>query len=367
MRFLGLAAVMWRLESVRFLAVLFSGDDLEIPGNVQAADGGVSQRNHVVNVIGLSSGAGHLRCAFIELAQRISIGPFRHRSGFGRIASLHLRAFPCWILARIAPVLRSEFIAIALSVMLGASQLLLAVQCVSLAALLAYFFSALSVVSTLLFDEFVALGPVGDFPHARSLRWMPFAPLLRGGLDVFAVLGSPLCFFGERLCVVDVAAQPVALAAFLDRHFCWSMWASMMRRTSSAMEIPRRLASRFKNALCGSVNEIICLVMVLPYVLCMGCRYSVHQFAVFIRGILSRSDASEEICGDLNAARHDDWTSIEAIRKIEEVSISEPVPRIVKMIAERSSKPISDLLPCAREGFVPLLLGHTLRIPRGIA
>lgn len=44
-------------------------------------------------------------------------------------------------------------------------------------------------------------------------------------------------------------------------HQRCSMWASMMRRTSSAMEMPRRFASRFRNALCGSVNEIICLVI----------------------------------------------------------------------------------------------------------
>ncbi len=35
----------------------------------------------------------------------------------------------------------------------------------------------------------------------------------------------------------------------------------MMRLTNSASEMPSRLASRFKNSLCGSVNEIICLVM----------------------------------------------------------------------------------------------------------
>lgn len=42
-----------------------------------------------------------------------------------------------------------------------------------------------------------------------------------------------------------------------------SMWASIIRLTSSAIDIPRRLASRFRNVLCGSVNEIICLVIEL--------------------------------------------------------------------------------------------------------
>jgi hypothetical protein len=36
-----------------------------------------------------------------------------------------------------------------------------------------------------------------------------------------------------------------------------------MRRTSSAIEIPSRFASRRRNARCGSVNEIICFVTAL--------------------------------------------------------------------------------------------------------
>lgn len=44
-------------------------------------------------------------------------------------------------------------------------------------------------------------------------------------------------------------------------HALDSMWASMMRRTSSAIEMPRRLASLFKKVRCGSVKEIICFVM----------------------------------------------------------------------------------------------------------
>lgn len=44
-------------------------------------------------------------------------------------------------------------------------------------------------------------------------------------------------------------------------HHFFSMWVSMMRRTSSATEIPSRFASFLKKAICGSVNEIICLVI----------------------------------------------------------------------------------------------------------
>lgn len=67
-----------------------------------------------------------------------------------------------------------------------------------------------------------------------------------------------ICERGDRQSAKD-ATRHVDKAC--RSHFV-SMWASMMRRTSSAMEIPRRLASRFRKALCGSVNEIICFVMV---------------------------------------------------------------------------------------------------------
>jgi hypothetical protein len=51
------------------------------------------------------------------------------------------------------------------------------------------------------------------------------------------------------------------IAAF-GRHYRFvSIWASTIRLTNSAMEIPRRFASRLRYCLCGSVNEIICLVM----------------------------------------------------------------------------------------------------------
>lgn len=52
----------------------------------------------------------------------------------------------------------------------------------------------------------------------------------------------------------------LALPADL-RHGCCSMYRSTMRRTSSAIGMPSRLASRIRNFRCGSVNEIICLVI----------------------------------------------------------------------------------------------------------
>lgn len=61
--------------------------------------------------------------------------------------------------------------------------------------------------------------------------------------------------------------------------FIFSMWVSTMRLTSSAIEMPSRLASRFRNILCGSVNEIICFVIV------ERCHYFQQQGCAAIRQV----------------------------------------------------------------------------------
>ncbi len=48
---------------------------------------------------------------------------------------------------------------------------------------------------------------------------------------------------------------------FVVRHCAASIWRSMIRRTSSAIEIPNRFASRTRYRRCGSVKEIICFVI----------------------------------------------------------------------------------------------------------
>lgn len=54
-----------------------------------------------------------------------------------------------------------------------------------------------------------------------------------------------------------------ALSAGL--HSFFSRYISTMRRTSSGTGIPKRLASLMRNARCGSVKEIICLIMLRVY------------------------------------------------------------------------------------------------------
>lgn len=79
--------------------------------------------------------------------------------------------------------------------------------------------------------------------------------------------GSPLSSVGRALFTVTVSIalqrRKSAFSALFVCHRLSSMWASMMRRTSSAMEMPSRVASFFRKTLCGSVNEIICLVTVV--------------------------------------------------------------------------------------------------------
>jgi len=78
-----------------------------------------------------------------------------------------------------------------------------------------------------------------------------------------------------------VTADVALLAQIGSAHFD-SIWASMMRLTSSAMEIPSRFDSRLRNVRCGSVKEIICFVIcldLLRQLLLIDCRcLSVHRY-----------------------------------------------------------------------------------------
>lgn len=86
---------------------------------------------------------------------------------------------------------------------------------------------------------------------------------------------------GPDPAVSDVGAMRRDRPIFIDlrpetlgtSHFMLSIWRSMMRLTSSASEIPSRLASRFRNWRCGSVNEIICLTMIFSIATDFPCQF----------------------------------------------------------------------------------------------
>jgi len=78
-----------------------------------------------------------------------------------------------------------------------------------------------------------------------------------GGLLTFPAQYTPAIL--GQLTLVEIIERFVLAALTALLHFWRSRCSSMMRRTKSATGIPRRLASAFKNAIWGSVNEIICL------------------------------------------------------------------------------------------------------------
>jgi hypothetical protein len=106
-----------------------------------------------------------------------------------------------------------------------------------------------------------------DIERVTVLRLVAIgAGLRRGHWNARRLVSIPISLrVGRALISIPVSVRfaryAVSGPTFLRRHFCLiSMWRSMIRRTSSAMEMPSRAASRFKYARCGSVNEIICLV-----------------------------------------------------------------------------------------------------------
>jgi hypothetical protein len=108
-------------------------------------------------------------------------------------------------------------------------------------------------------------GLVGSFRNERWLAPVADARFANIGCSASASVGPDrleFAAFGEtrqRLYFPTRAAR-FGVWYFDSAHFP-SLCASTMRLTSSAMEMPRRLASFFKKDLCGSVKEIICLVI----------------------------------------------------------------------------------------------------------
>jgi hypothetical protein len=92
------------------------------------------------------------------------------------------------------------------------------------------------------------------FEKLRGSREM-FIPARASAAPHNAAIVSKLCRLNGRESSKPCAAQ----VDWMRAHFA-SMWASMIRLTSSAMEIPSRFASLVKKARWRSVNEIICLI-----------------------------------------------------------------------------------------------------------
>lgn len=66
-------------------------------------------------------------------------------------------------------------------------------------------------------------------------------------------------------CRPELVQRFFYFALSAELHSFFSRYISTMRRTSSGTGIPKRLASLMRNARCGSVKEIICLIMLRVY------------------------------------------------------------------------------------------------------
>lgn len=196
---------------------------------MQPAEHGAVQRVNVVNLMLYACGLRKSHGFFVDGSNGDSVCPLRrgielcrnvpHSSGSGNV----------WMRSLVGAVLGVQFGAVLRSVSLGTRQYLVYVFAVTRSIFSVYFVASSGIVGALLCYVFVSLGVIRSF--ASSER-------------VFFVGGPP-------------TRRSESAWSF---HFD-SMCRSMIRRTSSAMEIPRRLASRLRNWRCGSVNEIICFVI----------------------------------------------------------------------------------------------------------
>jgi len=101
----------------------------------------------------------------------------------------------------------------------------------------------------------------GSAPNPAAISLIDILPeaLLRIGLSP---VGKSACF----RAITSRSFMPWSPTSLTCATHLASICRSMMRRTSSAMEMPRRFASRIRNFLCGSVKEIICLVIAMNLV-----------------------------------------------------------------------------------------------------
>jgi hypothetical protein len=150
-------------------------------------------------------------------------------------------------------------------------------------------------------------GFAGAFSDERGFAPMADTGLAYIGCSASATVGPDsleLSALGEtrQRLHLKTRTAPLGIRDRGSDHFP-SLCASTMRLTSSAIEIPSRSASFFKKALCGSVNEIICLTtFACPSVwrdtkeslLCITRRGDIND------GVISRGDPYSRVkFGDL--------------------------------------------------------------------
>lgn len=218
-----------RWELVGLLTVLALRDHAKVPRNMQPADGAALQGVNVIHFVWDACFFRQARGFYIERLDSGIVRPRRSGLKFCRDVLHRSCRYGGRISTLVSPILVIQLFSALFSVGFLARKFLISIQAIVLSTLRVYVVSTRRVVSTLFGDVLVSLGVVVGSTYRKSPFYVPRPPSRRT--------------YGA-----------------LTFHVA-SIWASMMRLTSSAMEMPSRLASRFRYARCGSVNEIICLVM----------------------------------------------------------------------------------------------------------
>jgi hypothetical protein len=257
---------------IALLSVLRGRQHLQVGLAMKTTDHPALQRNDVVDLVAYTGGLCQCVGCLVYGLHGYRVGPWRSGSELSRSAtggSSILRTCGAFAVVReMVPVLSRPF-----GVSSGDGRLVLfGIDLPQIPA-------PLRILLVMLFrrlDEFLAMGLIVGFPIRRlaiaircSPRMFRFAKPFDVLCSVCAALFADRRFVGVVPSLVGIRMGfPVSLLvvtflgpSFLVGHFSVSMWRSTMRRTSSAIEIPKRFASRLSNWCCGTVNEMSCFTM----------------------------------------------------------------------------------------------------------
>lgn len=236
---------------------LFSNDS-KVRGDVEPADSLASQRDNVIDLVFDACVSSQSGGVHVELPHRGSRGPWRSRSGLSQFTMADALDHK--------DVVPGGPFAVCLAAVLGVIR--------------APFLPVLPLVLSIFSIPVLVRRWVGLFPRS--------APSGR------AFSAGVVKAIGGCASLVERANRQLLPANVARLHLLVSMCASMMRRTSSAIDIPRRLASRFRKALCGSVNEIICLITVDNHpVKVQPAQWAVRQRKKYVAAVYVQSPHRE--------------------------------------------------------------------------
>lgn len=220
-----------------FAPVLVPGQDLQVGGDVEATDEGVAKRDDMVDLMPNAGVGSQLSRLFIEAANTAKVRPWWCGAEFVGQPRSSRRSSSRSIGPRPLRCGCGHPLSVALSP-------------------LRFLGAVLQVIAPNPFSPVLCAVP-GPRLRVRFFTMCSAARCLSGQI-CRAFKRIPRSLSGQDLFSVR---QMIAPILFGWCHCLLSMCESTIRRTSSAIEMPRRVASRFRNCRCGSVNEIICFVM----------------------------------------------------------------------------------------------------------